>query len=142
MTRRCWSSLLVVTFMYWEKNNHPMCNALLQALVVFDEYPVENFHSDLRGRTNATNANKLKVKAAEFLTERFGVLHNNPDCAVLLPRVQRQSKKFQCDDYRTCLETKLSPTESCHWDSHHWKGNQTQKCKFIDIVFCQTGGSG
>ena len=28
---------------------------------------------------------KLKVKAAKFLTEKFGVLHNNPDEAVLLP---------------------------------------------------------
>lgn len=35
---------------------------------------------------------KLKVKAAKFLTEKFGVLHNNPDEAVLLPRVQGQKK--------------------------------------------------
>ena len=30
---------------------------------------------------------KLKVKAAEFLTEKFGVLHNNPGQAVSLPRI-------------------------------------------------------
>ena len=127
---RCWvmfmvfhrrhydKALLVIlsAFMYWEKNNHPMYNVLRQALVAFDEYPVENFHSVLRGRTNATDdgsqislkakeidackqelhsfksmvvppkkfnfsrktINKLKVKEAEFLTEKFGVLHNNP----------------------------------------------------------------
>jgi hypothetical protein len=143
---RCWvmfmvfhrrhydKALLVIlsAFMYWEKNNHPMYNVLRQALVAFDEYPVENFHSVLRGRTNATDdasqislkakeidackqelhsfksmvvppkkfnfsrktINKLKVKAAEFLTEKFGVLHNNPGQAVLLPRVRGQSKEI------------------------------------------------
>ena len=141
---RCWVMLIVFhrrhydkallvilsTFIYWEKNNHPMYNALRQALVAFDEYPVENFHSVLHGRTNATDdANQislkakeidackhelhfksmavppkkfnfsrktiatLKVKAAEFLTEKFGVLHNNPGQAVLLPRVRGQSKE-------------------------------------------------
>ena len=56
---RCWVMLMVLhrrhyhktflvilsTFMYWEKNNHPMYNALRQALAAFDEYPFENFHS-------------------------------------------------------------------------------------------------
>ena len=127
-------ALLVIlsTFMYWEKNNHPMYNVIRQALVAFDEYPIENFHSVLRGRTNATDdanqislkakeidackhelhsfksmvvppkkfnfsrktIDKLKVKAAEFLTEKFRVLHNNAGQAVLLPRVKGQSKNI------------------------------------------------
>jgi hypothetical protein len=125
-------ALLVVlsTFTYWQENNHPMYHTLRQALVAFDEYPVENFHSVLRARTNATDnaeqislkakeidackqelhsfksmfvppkkfnfsrktITKLKVKAAEFLTDKFGVLHNNPGQAVLLPRVRGQKK--------------------------------------------------
>lgn len=36
---------------------------------------------------------KLKIKAAEFLTMKFGVLHDNPGQAVLLPRVCRQNKE-------------------------------------------------
>ena len=36
---------------------------------------------------------KLKVKAAEFLTMKFGVLYDNPGQAVLLPRVSRQNKE-------------------------------------------------
>ena len=37
---------------------------------------------------------RLKVKAAEFLTEKFRVLHNNAGQAVLLPQVKRQSKNI------------------------------------------------
>ena len=118
-------------FMYWKEKSHPINNTLHTALAAFDEYPVENFHSLLRARTNATdNAEqvslkakeidackqdmqpfqamfvppkkfhfsrksiaKLKVKAAEFLTTKFGVLHDNPGQAVLLPRVCRQNKE-------------------------------------------------
>ncbi|CAB3988269.1 Hypothetical predicted protein [Paramuricea clavata] len=36
--------------------------------------------------------NKLKLKAAEFLTKKFEVLHNHPGMAVLLPRTKGQSK--------------------------------------------------
>ena len=126
-------AMLVVLshFKYWQENKHPMYNTLCQALPAFDEYPVENFHSLLRARTNATdNADqitlktkeidtckqemqpfqamfvptkkfhfskksitKLKVKAAEFLTKKFGVLHNNPGQAVLLPKARRQNKQ-------------------------------------------------
>ena len=95
-----------------------MYHALRQALVRFDEYTVENFHSS---KTNATdNADqinlkakeidtckhemhsfksmfvpprklnfsrktieKLKFKAAQFLTNKFGELHTNSGQAVL-----------------------------------------------------------
>ena len=75
---RCWvmfmvfhkrhydKALLVIlsAFMYWEKNNHPMYNVIQQPLVAFDEYPIEKFHSVLRGRTNATDdANQISLKA-------------------------------------------------------------------------------
>ena len=43
-----------------------MYNALRQALVAFDEYPVENFHSVLRGRTNATDDNQISLKAKQI----------------------------------------------------------------------------
>lgn len=141
---RCWimcmvfrrrhydKALLVVlsAFMYWQETNHPMFHTLSNALVAFDEYPIENFHSVLRARTNSTDnadqvsrkakeidvckhemhmfksnfvpprkldfsrksISKLKVKAAEFLTKKFELLHNNPSQAVLIPRVRGQRK--------------------------------------------------
>ena len=46
-----------------------MYHTLRQALVAFDEYPVENFHSVLQARTNATdNANRISLKAKEIDT--------------------------------------------------------------------------
>ena len=35
---------------------------------------------------------QLKVKAAEFLAQKFEMIHNNPGMAVMLPRVTRQQK--------------------------------------------------
>ena len=111
--RRCQydkaSLVALSTFMYWKENDHPMYRTLLETLVAFDEYPVENFHSILRSSTNMTDTagqinlkakeidtckhelhsfktafvppkkfnfsrkgiNKLKLKAAEFLTQKF-----------------------------------------------------------------------
>ena len=37
---------------YWKATNHPLYNLLQEHLHVSDEYPVENFHSLLRARTN------------------------------------------------------------------------------------------
>ena len=133
--RRHYDKALLVTlsaFMYWQENNHPMHHTLLEALVAFDEYPVENFHSLLRSSTNMTDTaeqislkakeidarkhelhsfksafvppkkfnfsrkriNKLKLKAAKFLTQKFGVLHSNPGMAKSLPRTKKQSKNI------------------------------------------------
>ncbi|CAB3988268.1 Hypothetical predicted protein [Paramuricea clavata] len=69
--RRChYDKALLVTlsaFMYWEENDHPMYHKLCEALVAFDEYPDENFHSVLRARTNETdNAAKMSLKAKEI----------------------------------------------------------------------------
>ena len=47
----------------------------------------------LRSSTSADFFANLKVKAAEFLTMKFGVLHDNPGQAVLLPRFSRQNKE-------------------------------------------------
>lgn len=38
---------------YWKKIQHPIINTLETHLNVFDEYPVENFHSLLRRHTSA-----------------------------------------------------------------------------------------
>ena len=56
-------------FKYWQENKHPMYNTLCQALAAFDEYPVENFHSLLQARTNATdNADQITLKAKKIDT--------------------------------------------------------------------------
>ena len=131
-----------------------MYNALRQALVAFDEYPVENFHSVLRGRTNATDDNQISLKAKQIegwkhelhsfksiavppkkfnFSRKNNHLVKSKGCWVLnrevrsaaqlqpwsgwlscYPENEDKAKKFQSDDYQTCLETKWSPADSCH----------------------------
>ena len=107
-----------------------MYETLRSYLVTLDEYPVENFHSVLRGRTKETDRadqiafkakeidackhtlqpfqsvfvpprkftfsrkkiDMLKVKAAEFLTNKFETIKDNPNMAAELPRRTRQPK--------------------------------------------------
>ena len=70
LRRRHYDKALLValsTFMYWQENDHPMHRTLLEALVAFDEYPVENFHSILRSSTNMTDtAGQIGLKAREI----------------------------------------------------------------------------
>ena len=40
---------------YWKDHSHPLFQTMSSALVAFDEYPVENFHSLLRERTRETD---------------------------------------------------------------------------------------
>ena len=61
--------IVLSAFTYWQEKNHPMYHTSRQALVAFDEYPVENFHPELRARTNATGtANQVSLKAKEIDT--------------------------------------------------------------------------
>jgi len=49
--------------MHWQENDHPMYHTPRQALVAFDEYPVENFHSLLRARTTESDgAEQISLK--------------------------------------------------------------------------------
>ena len=68
--RRHYNKVLLITlslFQHWEDNAHPMFETLRQYLVDFDEYPVENFHSILRARTNETDsADQIAFKAKEI----------------------------------------------------------------------------
>ena len=41
--------------LYWNDTDHPLYHLLRECLQVLDEYPVENFHSTLRGQTNDYN---------------------------------------------------------------------------------------
>ena len=64
-----------------------MYNTLHQALAAFDEYPVENFRSLLRARTNATdNTDQISLKAKEIDTCKQEV---QPFQAMFMP-----TKKF------------------------------------------------
>ena len=59
--------ILLTTFSHLKNTNHPLFSTLLHSLNVFDEYPVENFHSVLRGRTKATDTGKqIFLKAREI----------------------------------------------------------------------------
>ena len=131
--RRHYNKALLVTlsiFHHWQENSLTMYETLRNYLVTLDEYPVENFHSVLRGRTKETDSadqiafkakeidackhtlqsfqsafvpprkftfsrkkiDGLKAKAAEFLTNKFETLHDNPNMAAELPRKPRQPK--------------------------------------------------
>jgi hypothetical protein len=131
--RRHYNKALLVSlsiFHHWQENSPTMYETLCNYLVTLDEYPVENFHSVLRGRTKETDSpdqiafkakeidackhmlqsfqsafvpprkftfsrkkiDGLKAKAAEFLTNKFETLHDNPNMAVELARKPRQPK--------------------------------------------------
>ena len=59
--------IMLSLFQHWEDNAHTMFETLRHYLVAFDEYPVENFHSILRARTNETDsADQIAFKAKEI----------------------------------------------------------------------------
>eukprot|EP00794_Sanderia_malayensis_P004178 gene4178-4734_t len=59
--------ILLTTFSHLKKTNHPLFNILLNSLNIFDEYPVENFHSVLRSRTKPTDSGEnIFLKAREI----------------------------------------------------------------------------
>ncbi|XP_065067660.1 uncharacterized protein LOC135693193 [Rhopilema esculentum] len=59
--------ILLTTYEYLKKINHPLFHVISKFLVAFDEYSVENFHSILRGRTNVTdNAAQICLQAREI----------------------------------------------------------------------------
>ena len=68
--RRHYNKALLVMlsmFQHWKDNAHSMFEILHQYLVALDEYPVENFHSILRARTNETDsADQIAFKAKEI----------------------------------------------------------------------------
>lgn len=68
--RRHYDKALLVAIsiiQYWKDHSHPLFQTMSSALVAFDEYPVENFHSLLRARTRETDTGEqLNLKAKEI----------------------------------------------------------------------------
>ena len=59
--------ILLTTFHHLREINHPLYHVMSRYLNAFDEYPVENFHSILRGRTNSTDTGEqIFLKAREI----------------------------------------------------------------------------
>ena len=59
--------LMLSLFQHWKDNAHSMFEIVHQYLVALDEYPVKNFHSILRARTNETDsADQIAFKAKEI----------------------------------------------------------------------------
>ena len=53
--------------LYWQESDHPIFQLLMECLQVDDEYPVENFHSILRGQTNDySSPDDIQRKAREI----------------------------------------------------------------------------
>ena len=78
---RCWIMLMVFHRLhydkalvvalspskYWHLNTHQTHQIVQDFIVTFHEYPVENFHSVLRARTNETDAaEQLQKKAKDI----------------------------------------------------------------------------
>ena len=56
--------VLLSNFLFWKGTQHPLFDTMMQNLNIFDEYPVENFHSILRAQTNhADSSHTLRQKA-------------------------------------------------------------------------------
>ena len=152
--------IVISAFTYWQEKNHPMYHTPRQALVAFDEYPVENFHSVLRARTSATdNTNQVSLKAKEIETCKnemhsfksmfvppkkfnFSRLPSSLErslkcCSPILARLyyylgfKVRARRWQSGHCQTCLETKLCLTEFSHWDSHQSNNLPTQKVSSI-----------
>jgi len=69
--------------LYWKKVNHPIIEKLYHNLNLFDDYPVENFHSLIRRNISS------KVTAPETL-RRYGInidyeKHNNQFVGIFTP---------------------------------------------------------
>ena len=68
--RRHYDKALLVSlsiFNHWQENSPTMYEILCNYLVTLDEYPVENFHSVLRGRTKETDSpDQIAFKAREI----------------------------------------------------------------------------
>jgi len=56
-------------FLFWKRDSPPSFQTLLQQLIVFDEYPVENFHSILQGQTRESDGSDMLQRKAKALDE-------------------------------------------------------------------------
>ena len=60
----------------WKGLNHPLAEAITSTLVVFDEYPVDNFHAVLHLRTRETDSAIRINRMAREIDARKHELHN------------------------------------------------------------------
>ena len=74
--------ILLTTFHHLRNINHPFFEIIKKSRVAFDEYPVENFHSILRGRTKVTDTDKYVLKqeklmpaSMRFTSSNHGLFH-------------------------------------------------------------------
>ena len=63
-------------FEYWKSIDHPLVSTLLSYVCVFDEYPVENFHSVLRAHTRVTDTPEMISLAAKEIDAQKDELHD------------------------------------------------------------------
>ena len=63
-------------FLFWKAQDHPLFHALMQNLNVFDEYPVENFHSILRAQTQEFDSGELLRQNAKAVDRNKATASN------------------------------------------------------------------
>ena len=79
--------------LYLRATDHPLYHTIRQNLHITDEYPVENFHSLIRARTNEwDNGQQVQMKA-RWIDERRHMLHNF--CSWFAPPPQKRLRHTQ-----------------------------------------------
>jgi len=68
--------------LYWKELNHPFFDTIMNCLNIFDEYPVQNFHSLLRDQTKHNNSSEqLHRKARAIDTSKAVLLEFQSICS-------------------------------------------------------------
>lgn len=107
--------IALTTIKHWKDQDHPMFQTMMQRLVAFDEYPVENFHSLLRARTKETDqAEQISFKAKEIDAYKHE-LHNFKSSFVPPRRFHFSTKKIDQLKVKAAqfLTTKFESINSC-----------------------------
>ena len=60
--------------LYWKKLNHPLFHTIMNHLNIFDEYPVENFHSLLRAQTRPKDTSEQLHRKARAIDNSKAIL--------------------------------------------------------------------
>ncbi len=94
----------LANMLYLKNNQHPMFTTIRDNLHILDEYPVENFHSLLRARTELWDNAETIQKKAIWIDQRRQQLHNFstwfvPPRQCQLKRNQLRYLKFRAAQY-------------------------------------------
>ena len=83
-------------FQYWKLTSHPIMSALRNNLNLFDEYPIENFHSRLRRHTTSKVNTAKSIRRDALFVDKFQ--HENSFSTAFSPKKNYPYKKKDLDE--------------------------------------------